>query len=233
MAVLAVLAAVLCYAALMFVSGRRPDTEDVIPGPLNPVPFDILAAATAGAVILALYVMDGHGAEEEIIFALILSVVATCLFIGLSMSLACRVKQRTLIRGSFVYRAVLFASGCVGAVWGLAKRVFAYFTEGLRNLSVVWKTVLVFLGFTFLELVIIAAGGGAEESALLLALERFLILPGIVITAAALRKLYKSGQALAAGDLSHYTDTKGMFWDLKRHGEDLNNIAKGMAIAVD
>ena len=24
-----------------------------------------------------------------------------------------------------------------------------------------------------------------------------------------------------------------MFWDLKRHGEDLNNIAKGMAIAVD
>ena len=24
-----------------------------------------------------------------------------------------------------------------------------------------------------------------------------------------------------------------MFWDLKRHGEDLNNIAKGMVIAVD
>ena len=116
---------------------------------------------------------------------------------------------------------------------GIVKKLFGYFRDGLRNIPVVWKTVLTYLGFSFVEMIAAPAIDDTAERVALFAFERMLLLPGVVIIAIALRKLYKSGQALAAGDLSHYTDTKGMFWDLKRHGEDLNNIAKGMAIAVD
>ena len=233
-ALAALLAAVLSFVALMFASGHRPDTEEIVPGPLSKVPFDLLLAAVAGFAVLSFWLaVDGPGDIFSIGLFFITAVVLLCLVTGLCMSLACRIKQGTFLKNNITAKVLMLISGCIGAAWGIAKRVFSYFREGLRNMSVVWKTVLVFLGFTFLELMVLAAVGDAEEGALLLAIERFLILPGIVIVAVTLKKLYRSGQALAAGDLSYYTDTKGMFWDLKRHGEDLNNIAKGMAIAVD
>ena len=43
----------------------------------------------------------------------------------------------------------------------------------------------------------------------------------------------KASHALASGDLSYQVDTSKMIWDLKKHGEDLNSIGKGMAIAVE
>jgi signal transduction histidine kinase len=48
-----------------------------------------------------------------------------------------------------------------------------------------------------------------------------------------LRRLQKGGQALAAGDLGHQVDTRGMFWDFRHHGEDLNRIGEGMNAAVE
>ena len=233
-ALAALLAAVLSFVALMFASGRRPDTEDVVPGPLNKVPFDLLVAAVAGFAALAFYLaMEGPDDLFGIAIACIAAVILLCLGTGLCMSLACRVKQGTFLKNNITAKLLMFISGCIGAAWGLAKKLFSYFREGLRNMSVVWKTVLVFLGFTLFEMMLMPSIDDTEEKIMIFALERFLILPAVVITAVALKKLYSSGQALAAGDLSHYTDTKGMYWDIKRHGEDLNNIAKGMAIAVE
>ncbi|MBQ5342819.1 MAG: sensor histidine kinase, partial [Oscillospiraceae bacterium] len=161
------------------------------------------------------------------------AVILLCLGIGLCMSMASRIKQGNLLKNTLTARMLMLISGCLGVMWGIVKKVFGYFRDGLRNIPVVWKTVLAYLGFSFVEMIAAPAIDDTAERVALFAFERMLLLPGVVIIAIALRKLYKSGQALAAGDLSHYTDTKGMFWDLKRHGEDLNNIAKGMAIAVD
>lgn len=48
-----------------------------------------------------------------------------------------------------------------------------------------------------------------------------------------LRKLQKEGEVLAAGDLDAQVDTKWMYWDVKRHAENLNSIGDGMAAAID
>ena len=48
-----------------------------------------------------------------------------------------------------------------------------------------------------------------------------------------LRKLQKEGEALAAGNLDAWVDTKWMYWDVKRHAENLNSIGDGMAAAID
>lgn len=45
--------------------------------------------------------------------------------------------------------------------------------------------------------------------------------------------LRKSSQALAAGDLTYTTDTTGLPWDLREHGDDLNAIGDGMQKAVE
>lgn len=48
-----------------------------------------------------------------------------------------------------------------------------------------------------------------------------------------LRRLQKGGEALASGNLEAKVDTDKMVGDFKRHGENLNSISDGMAIAID
>lgn len=48
-----------------------------------------------------------------------------------------------------------------------------------------------------------------------------------------LRRLQKQAENMAAGDLDSKIDTKGLLWDLKRHGENLNQLSDGMVRAVD
>jgi signal transduction histidine kinase len=38
---------------------------------------------------------------------------------------------------------------------------------------------------------------------------------------------------VAGGDYSHPIDTRHMFWEFKRHAENINNVGDGIAIAVD
>ena len=59
------------------------------------------------------------------------------------------------------------------------------------------------------------------------------LFPSLIYIATVLRRLIKSTDALARGDLSHQTDTALMFGDMKRAGDNLNNIAEGMTAAVE
>jgi len=64
-------------------------------------------------------------------------------------------------------------------------------------------------------------------------LEKLVLVPAVLYLALGLRKLQAGGAALATGDLSYQTDTKGLIWALKTHGENLNSIAVGMNRAVE
>ena len=46
-------------------------------------------------------------------------------------------------------------------------------------------------------------------------------------------ELQKASQHIAEGDLTHKIDTNKMFWECKKHGENLNKIGEGMSKAVD
>lgn len=48
-----------------------------------------------------------------------------------------------------------------------------------------------------------------------------------------LRRLQKGGRALANGDLNAKVDTSNMRGEFREHGENLNNISRGMAIAIE
>ena len=233
-AAVSVLVAVLSFVALMFVSGRQPGKEEVCPGPLNKVPFDVLAAAAAAICFCGAYLANEADNGFGVAIGIVTALTALCFFIGLSMSAASRIKQGTLLKNTLIAKGVFLGAGVLGAVWGLVKRTFLYFAKGIKNIPLTWKTVVCFCGFTLLEMIMLAAASyGPDEQVFALFIERLILLPAVVFIAMGLRKLRDSGKALAAGDLSHYTDTKMMYGDIKRHAEDLNNIAVGMSIAVE
>mgnify|MGYP000955731189 CR=1 FL=1 len=62
---------------------------------------------------------------------------------------------------------------------------------------------------------------------------KLIITPAILYIIINLQKLQIGSQKIAYGDLDYIIDTKHLFWDFKRHGENLNNISGGMSKAID
>jgi len=118
-------------------------------------------------------------------------------------------------------------------IFRVLRRVYHGAKRGARLLPMVWRTFLIVGAVLFLDFLF---GVGTNASA-------FWLLLAFVMDAAALaaacwgamqmRGLKKAGEELAAGNLSYQTNTDKLYWDFKRHAEDLNSISEGMAAAVE
>ena len=238
-AVISLLLGVLSFVGLMGVSGRHPGSEEIFPGPLNKVPFDILAVICIGAAVLPLLGINEyfsfvyHDAFAIILFAAML-LLDLCLFLGLCMSAACRIKQKKFFENTAIGFFLKFIWKGLAWLWKELKKFCAFALATMRNIPIVWKTTLAAAVFLFVDLCIMMSGYHPNYGLVFIDfIVKFALAVAAIWFAVALKKLKKGGEALAAGDLSYHVDTKGMVWDLKKHGENLNNIAGGMAIAVE
>ena len=225
------------FVALMCVSGRRPEVETLVPGPMNWVPSDLIVLGGIGILGCgAVAVSNIYYYYDEVLLLLLVlgTLTAAALFLGLCMSVACRIKQHNLLRNTVTWWACRLCWRAMKALWRGTRRFVRWIVETGRKLPLVWRTCAVFLGICFLELLAMAANGSYLDIYLSFWFVEHLILAGVLIGAAlALRELKAGGEALAAGDLSYQVDTRRMYWDFKRHGENLNSIAGGMTHAVE
>ena len=86
---------------------------------------------------------------------------------------------------------------------------------------------------TFEFFAIIMCGYETDILILLWFIEKLITVPIVLFTAITMRKLQKAGEKIAAGDLSCKIETDGLFWDFKRHAENLSSITDGMSQAVE
>lgn len=230
---IASLLTVASFVILMSVSGRRNEDDDIHPGPLNKIPFDILVAFILGVFILYMFIIDRkYSFSDFIIISLVVlgALLFLNLFIGLCMSLAVRIKQRSLITGTLTYLCLCHVLKIVKYLWSIFKAFIKNTIYLIGNIPLVWKTLIILLGRCFFELVFIVGGYNSEIFWLA---EKIIFIPAVLYIALSLRSLQNGGYALASGDLSYNVDTKRMIWDFKKHGENLNSIRQGMAIAVN
>jgi len=85
---------------------------------------------------------------------------------------------------------------------------------------------------SFLTLVMFESGSGGFFFLLTLFFDAALVVAAAWLTLQ-LQKIQDMGAALAAGDLDAKLDTEKLFFDVKRHGENLNAIGVGMNKAVE
>ncbi len=225
------------FVALMSASGRRPDTEEICPGPLNRIPFDLLTVGCMGIGILAVPIADEIVRDTDYVTFLIagmLCVAGLNVLLGLCMSASARIKQRTFIKNTVIFMCLKWCWNVLCWFWGLLVRLHNFNMTLIRNMPLVSKAVLAVLGLSFAEMVaLLAAGSNNEGIMIMFFLEKIILIPCFIYFVLCLRRLEAGGGALAAGDLAYQTDTRGMFWDLRKHGDNLNSIARGMAVAVD
>ena len=199
-----------CFVALLRVSGRRRQ-EGLYPGLLHKVPTDLMLLAY---LMVCAFLLDMTQWIDEItLFTIvcigILVIGVGILTLGLCMSMAVRYKSHTLLKNTLVYRIIRL----------------------LAKLPLIPKTALIFFALSLLEGIILIINED-EASFFLFLTERAILLPVIFYFVLCMKKLETAGKALAEGNLTYHTDTSRMFWNLKRHGEQLNAIGQGMQIAV-
>ena len=219
------------FITLLCASGRRPDSEEVHVGYFNRIPFDIVLAGACALAIPFLVLLDEteHDAVPYAISATVSSVAAAIILIGLSMSIAMRIKQHSLLKNTVVWRICKLVCKFFKFIAGEIVRIF-------RALPMIWRGVTVLTVNAILDLIFVCmiVDRDFSEIGVFLSLSKTVILFVLGIYAAMfMRRLQKGAQALADGNLSYQTDTKAMYWDFKKHGENLNRISEGMSVAVE
>lgn len=228
---------VICFITLMCVAGRRPQSEEIHAGPLHQMPFDLLTAVIFGIFLFALYLICDVFYSGEVVLTVMLSIFilfSVCAALGLCMSAAVRIKDRTLIKKSAIAFIVLFLLKAIKAVGRGIKKVIKQIWVLIRSLPLIWRTVLIISGIILIEsFFITTCYYMANVPFIIWIMEKIILVPVCLYAALFLRQLQKGGEALARGELDYKTDTKYMFWDFKRHGENLNSISKGLTLAVE
>ncbi|MBQ6239465.1 MAG: HAMP domain-containing histidine kinase [Firmicutes bacterium] len=215
-----------------------------------------LIAATAGCFLIWLYCFiftlasAGHWQGFEGIHLTWLDRIpieawpGAMLFIGVNRGILYNLGPITfIVFGLLIYLFLtVFAAQCKGGTvikgsacaWILRvlRSVFRWLGTLMGSFPLVWKTV-VGLGVVLIMDLICVSNHWDVEFLVFMVLVHVVLGIFLIYLAVGLRKLQKGGQALAAGDYSTKVDTRFLFGDFRRHGEELNTIQEGVRKAVE
>lgn len=211
-ALVAVILFISSVTALFNVAGKRKGDNDIHPGAFTHIPYDLfcvisLVVLTAIAGVITIITYEGDVAAS------ILIIIDVLLAPAFLMDFAIRIKQKNVLKGLVIYK--------------LAK----LFLQLFRNIPLVWRTAVILFVVNLFELIVVFID--PYVGLLFVAIEKVIGIPLILYVAIMMRKLQNQGKRLAEGDLDAVTDTNGLIWDFKEHGNNLNSIAEGMNKAVD
>ena len=224
-AVTGLLLAIALGVFLLCAAGHRGDTEQIRSHFVDRIPFDLftalIAAAGAGDLYLIVQILDHL--NRKIAFRLgvaaVLFVIGTLLFLLWCMSLAVRVKQKTLVKGTLLYKLVRLLGRALGGLWKWAKTLVA-------SIPLVWRGLLIFLAAAFVGL--IAAVANRHDAIGLWAAGNFILFPFVLWALTASRRLRDGAKEIARGNTEYRVDTKFLVGEQRRHAEDLNSIQDGV-----
>ena len=217
-------------------AARREDGE-LQGGWQEKIPFDLYLLVD-GTIIALLCV----AVEEVYSYVSFYTPPYDVLLLGISFALAvlvfaawvtfcARVKVGGLWKGTIVYSLLCLCWKVVKWCWGVLCAIGRSMVNLLHAIPMIWRTVA--LCILVSAATVILADAGYYDGYFKLVAFLFVLSIAACLFSAQLRKLQKEGEALAAGDLDAQVDTKWMYWDVKRHAENLNSIGDGMAAAID
>lgn len=222
--------ALACFITLLSVAARRKNSEELHPGPLNNIPFDLFVFVSyLGFLIVYNYSMQSHYRSEValIIFVALFGISFISATIGICISAAARIKQKTFVKNNLVYILPVF-------LWKMCLKFVHIALSVFHSMKFTPKVTAITLLAFFVEFILLQISFDNHFLLFFLWLLRQIILILLLIHIAySMHRLRKAGAALAGGNLGYQVDTKGLHFDFKEHAQDLNSIAKGMAIAIE
>lgn len=211
---------------------RQYWVDAVKPGFWQKIPLDVetVLIALFGCVLMAVIVECTYYGLAP--WNIILTAVcgAGCYLISFIwlVDFAVRVKLGKWWRSMLVYKCLAWVCRKVS---GFMRKLIRFFHE---NFSLLWKAILILGGICLLEVFGILVTGYAPEAEFSIwLLYRFATVVLILVGIVQANKLKEGAKKLADGDLQEKISTEKMFWEFKKHGENLNSIHDGISLAVE
>ena len=236
----AVVVTVCALAELFFLvflaraAGRRAGREEAVAGWQEKIPFDLYAVVVLGGSAM-LVAAAASGTENTFGFEpiMIAAVLACCaaayaLFLAFWMTLCARVKLGRWWENTVCCWLLRLCRRILRWCWRVLCRAWGALAGFVRGIPLVWRTAV---GCCVIGVLLFALESNHADGLLLMLIAVLSV--AACLLSMQLRRLQKGGEALAAGDLTSQVDTSHMYFDLKRHGENLNAISRGMSIAVE
>lgn len=217
--------ALACFVFLICSAAHRSGTEDCVLLRQDKMPYDLyLPSAILLGTGLCTMLVECVAYELNTVKAVAAALIMACLagvFMALCMTTAARIKTGTLFKNTLIYRL------CTGVGMGASSM--------LSSISGAWRFSLAFAGYLLINALLsyrFFTRGGFLAFLLLIAVNGG-ALYFLLNMIRQMRTLSAAGQAMANGDLSYCVDTSDMKREFREHGENLNSIGRGMAIAVN
>lgn len=214
-----------CFVFLLCSAAHKSGTEECMPLRQDKIPYDLyLPSAILLGTGLCAMLVECVAYELNTVKAVAAALIMACLagvFMALCMTTAARIKTGTLFRNTLIYRL------CTGVGMGASSM--------LSSISGAWRFSLAFAGYLLINALLsyrFFTRGGFLAFLLLIAVNGG-ALYFLLNMIRQMRTLSAAGQAMANGDLSYCVDTSDMKREFREHGENLNSIGRGMAIAVN
>lgn len=219
------------FVYLMAAAGRRGDREGIVLSPMDKVPFDVTLGLGAIAVVMFSLMITESGGDDLFVLgvAIVGAVLILLTVLYVLYTFSARIKAGGWWRNTVVFKLLRLLWRCLKAAGRFLLRLF-------RALWMEWRVTLGFLGYLlgyFVSFLIFMDGNAEFFGLVLLCALNLAALAVLVLGAHQFATLKKAGEKLAAGDLETKVDTKKMYFDYRRHGENLNSIGDGMSASVE
>lgn len=207
---------------LMCAAGHRGKTEEITPNLQDRIPLELyfgaifLLASVPAMGIRAIYPFNRFG---DIMLMLVTLLYLSILGIASLMTIATRLKMGKWWRNSITYW--FFHIG-----WKFTGGLLTTIRDTILALPMTWKYGGVWI---FISLIYFA---NSDNNGTVFVVN-CIILVLVLSVANQLQKLKKGGEQLANGNLDYKVDTSRMFRVFRRHGNNLNSLSKGAAIAME
>lgn len=225
--------AIFSFIVLLQASARRKNTEELYPGLLNKVPYDLLLFLEVmffGLAFMSMGTAFHLSGSSALFYVVILGELILATIIGMAMSAAARIRQGALKKNTLIN---YFYHG----LRKLTKNFCAWLRKLLSGFALMPKLMTALLIFFFLEYAILHYNYSATGS--LIGTYIFWFFKNVILFCIASILLYsmnvlrQGASKLAKGDLAYKIDESKLYFGFARHAEDLNSIAKGMERAVE
>lgn len=231
--------------ALLIYSAKE-ENEDL--GLLHRVPVGcltggfILIEILLGACIYIL--LDTWNGHAVLPYQLLITVGGLCVFCFAFFAfiwiqnIITRFKTKTFIRYSELHYGYRLLKWCWGKwkwLWQKMITPFRVIIELAReNTKLFTKGLVIMLVIAIVEfMAIICFRYDIDVFMWLFIFEKIIEFVVVSFVLLQMQKLQEGSKRIAAGDLSEPIDTSKMFWEFKRHGENINKVSDGIALAVE
>lgn len=210
-------------------AGHSQTNDKIYLNFLNRIPLDIFTAFYLLFISGEILLWDLFYSDQLLFTSLFtfsaFVLIDFVLLLYFIISIAVRVKTKTLIKNTVIYKVFSYIFKYVKIIF---KKVFLI----IKNIPLIPKTAIVTILIFLLNWILLDCWG-ENDSIILLFVEGLILIPILFYFVICLKKLQNAGQRIAEGDLEHQVDTSYMIADFKKYGETLNHIGEGLSKAVN